>query len=252
MNKSKFTEVWKDPVQGSWWKALVVFISYWLLRIKTEQLTLIEGLRLSGDKFTMKDLENIEVVTKIMAKASIWMLIYTILLLVFLLIMSKLFKFKLFDFTKLNRDDFWFTIKTYLIFLVLAFILSNLILYFNPDYQTAQNQAGVESMVSGMNVALAFLYVVILIPITEEILFRGLIMKYIFPLMPVVGAIVSSVTFAGIHLIAGTFNIWDFLTYYTLSIAITFVYWRTRKLEYSIMYHMIQNGLAFAVMTLIK
>lgn len=252
MNKSKFTEVWKDPVQGSWWKALVVFISYWLLRIKTEQLTLIEGLRLSGDKFKMKDLENIEVVTKIMAKASIWMLIYTILLLVFLLIMSKLFKFKLFDFTKLNRDDFWFTIKTYLIFLVLAFILSNLILYFNPDYQTAQNQAGVESMVSGMNVALAFLYVVILIPITEEILFRGLIMKYIFPLMPVVGAIVSSVTFAGIHLIAGTFNIWDFLTYYTLSIAITFVYWRTRKLEYSIIYHMIQNGLAFAVMTLIK
>lgn len=252
MNKSKFTEVWKDPVQGSWWKALVVFISYWLLRIKTEQLTLIEGLRLSGDKFTMKDLENIEVVTKIMAEANIWMLIYTILLLVFLLIMSKLFKFKLFDFTKLNRDDFWFTIKTYLIFLVLAFILSNLILYFNPDYQTAQNQAGVESMVSGMNVALAFLYVVILIPITEEILFRGLIMKYIFPLMPVVGAIVSSVTFAGIHLIAGTFNIWDFLTYYTLSIAITIVYWRTRKLEYSIMYHMIQNGLAFVVMTLIK
>ncbi len=246
----QFGEVWKDPVKGSWWKALLIFVGYFLIRIKAEQLIMFEGIKASGDTPTVEQFNDMAKLTEWMGHASHLLLVSAIVLLAFILIMSYFFKFKFFDLPTFHKQDFWFTVKTYLAFMVISLIIGNLIMYLDPSYETAKNQAAVESLTKNMNLFVSFLYIVIITPITEELLFRGLIMKYTFPLMPFVGALVSSLLFAGVHMMADITNGLDFLLYYTLSVALTLVYWKTRKLEYSILYHMIQNGLAFVVMAL--
>lgn len=69
-------------------------------------------------------------------------------------------------------------------------------------------------------------------------------MKYLLPLTPVLGAIVSWVLFTWAHIHAGSSWI-DYVLYGILSAGMVLVYWRTRRLEYTILFHMIQNAIGF-------
>ncbi|WP_273478614.1 CPBP family intramembrane glutamic endopeptidase [Ignavigranum ruoffiae] len=235
-------QVWSDRVKGSWWKSIVIIISYLLLRIKFETMALNKGIELSGDQVVLTDLQDPMKVMYYMGQSGWYYHLSTFALLAFLFLMLYLFKFKIFDLKQIKVPLLGWTVLTFIAFFALGMVFSVAVSYFAPDYQAPMNQQAVEALVKEMSGLGVFLNIVIMTPITEEILLRGLVMKYLFPLMPVVGALVSAVVFAMLHMPA---NIIDFFLYFILSAGLTYVYWRTRKIEYPILYHMIQNFLGF-------
>lgn len=237
-----FKQIWSDRVKGSWWKSLIIIVTYLLFRFKFESMALTKGIELSGDSVALTDLQDPMKVMYYMGQSGWYYHGATLALLVLLLLGLYIFKFKLFDLKALKLSLVGWTLATFIAFFILGMVLSVAISYLAPDYQDPLNQQAVEAMVSQMDRYGVFLNIVILTPITEEIILRGLVMKYIFPLTPVIGAIVSAVVFALLHMPG---NLIDFLVYFILSAGLTYVYWRTRKIEYPIIYHMIQNGLGF-------
>lgn len=241
-------QVWGDRVKGSWWKALVLILIYFLARIRLEGWVLYEGIKRSGQEASVADFENLEKVMQWMAEAQWQYHLVTFILLILLLAGIYLFKFKIFDFKSVKVKLFVWTLLMFIFFFLLNIILSIIISYLQPDYQSPINQQAVETLVKNMALWGAFLNIVILTPITEELILRGLMMKYIFPLTPYLGAIVAALIFTMLHVPT---NLIDFLLYFILSAGITFVYWRTRKIEYAIFYHMLQNLIGFIQMQLL-
>ena len=233
---------WGDKVKGSWWKAILLIVAYFLLRIKLESMILVQGIKMSGQEASISDLQDPIKVMTWLGQAQWYYQAATLLLLVFIFIGLHVLTFKLFDLKEIKGKLLAWTVLVFCTFFILNIGLSLLITYFQPDYLSPDNQQAVEALVGQMASLGAFVNIVILTPITEEILFRGLIMKYTFPLIPALGALVASLVFTYLH---GPANLIDFMIYFILSAGITFVYWKTRKIEYAIFYHMIQNLLAF-------
>ena len=86
---------------------------------------------------------------------------------------------------------------------------------------------------------------VIMAPIVEELVFRGLLMTRVFNSNSIVGLIVSSFLFGLVH-IPNSVGAW--IIYGGMGVALATVYRTTKKLEYSIMAHMINNTLAVSMM----
>lgn len=244
---SELKQPWQDQVKGSWWKAPLVIIGYFILRIMTETWVLIEGARNSNAQITPENLETINL-TELMTFAPIQYFLQTLVLTLLIILVCRFLGFRFFDFKTFTWRTFLKALGFYFLIYVLQIIVTMVILAIVPDYSQPANQTAVESMVKNMNVVLMFINIVILTPITEEYILRGLIMKYTFSLMPTVGAIVAAVVFTLLHSPA---NWMDFMVYFILSAGFTFIYWYTRKLEYPILLHIIQNFIGFMVIQLL-
>ena len=85
-----------------------------------------------------------------------------------------------------------------------------------------------------MNPFVLITVTVIMAPIVEELIFRGLLMGRVFNPDSIVGLILSSLLFAGMGFTLGT------------------VYRKFQKLEYCIMAHMINNSIAVSMMLLLQ
>lgn len=99
---------------------------------------------------------------------------------------------------------------------------------------------------AGKNDFFSFLTIVIAAPILEELIFRGIILggllkKY----SPLTAIIVSSVLFGLIHL-----NPWQFISAMIIGAFSGWIYYKTRKLSYSIFIHLTNNAVAFLNMIL--
>lgn len=90
----------------------------------------------------------------------------------------------------------------------------------------------------------SFLAVVVVAPIFEEMIFRGVLLKGFLKNYSPTKAILWSALFFGIaHL-----NPWQFITAFFAGCLFGWVYWRTRSLIPCILLHMVNNGLAFGAM----
>ena len=125
-------------------------------------------------------------------------------------------------------------------------ILSNWVLQLEGQ-TTTLNQSDLEQLILLLPIALFFVIVVIVAPITEEIIFRGFAAKRLFPNKEWLGLLVGSALFALAH---RPTNIGSALTYGILSAVLAFIYWRTKDIRYSIAFHAINNLIAFMVMVL--
>ena len=105
------------------------------------------------------------------------------------------------------------------------------------------NQKVLESI--HMNPIILITRSVIMAPIVEELVFRGLLMTRVFNSNSIVGLIVSSFLFGLVH-IPNSVGAW--IIYGGMGVALATVYRTTKKLEYSIMAHMINNTLAVSMM----
>lgn len=244
-HKVPLTQVWGDQVKGSWWKAILVVLGYVLLRVTFETRVLMEGIRRTSATPSLEDLQNQSKLMEFMGNAQWHYHLSTLALLIFLLVASFFLGFKFFRLKEVRMAGILWTLKIYALFFVLNLVLSYVVDWIQPNYSSPDNQVAVEALVSNMVFWAAFIDLVILTPITEEIILRGLLMKYVFSLMPVVGAGVSAIIFAFLH---SPSNWIDFLIYFVLSAGLTYVYWRSRKLEYSIVFHMLQNFIATMMM----
>ena len=95
---------------------------------------------------------------------------------------------------------FGFALLSFVGYLFSSELVTHLILLLEPSFYNA-NDANI-GMMASRNFPLMFFCTVILAPLTEETLFRGLIFRGLFDLSPVLAYAVSIVVFSFIHLTA--------------------------------------------------
>ena len=100
-----------------------------------------------------------------------------------------------------------------------------------------------------MNPFVLITVTVIMAPIVEELIFRGLLMGRVFNPDSIVGLILSSLLFGLAHM-PNSIGVW--IVYAGMGFVLGTVYRKCQKLEYCIMAHMINNSIAVSMMLLLQ
>ncbi len=109
------------------------------------------------------------------------------------------------------------------------------------------NQATIENI--HMNPFVLITFTVIMAPIVEELVFRGILMGRVFNPDSIVGLILSSLLFGLAHM-PNSIGVW--IIYAGMGFVLGTVYRKCQKLEYCIMAHMINNSIAVSMMLLLQ
>ena len=146
----------------------------------------------------------------------------------------------------------WYALLGYLGNLMLSGMVASAILDFYPEFANV-NDATVMGL-ADQNMALMFIGAVVLAPVTEELLFRGLIFRGLYDRSPLAAHLVTMVLFSLIH-VTGYIGVYDwkllfccFLQYLAPAYCLNFAYQQSGTIFSSIAMHMITNLMAFAVM----
>ena len=113
---------------------------------------------------------------------------------------------------------------------------------------TTSNQSTINNLVQSSSLISSFFLLVLIAPICEEILCRGIIPKKIFRGKEKLGYLVGAVVFALLHTPT---NLPSLLIYGGMSTVLTWTAYKTERLEMSILLHMIVNGIAFCLLALL-
>ncbi|WP_148887343.1 CPBP family intramembrane glutamic endopeptidase [Streptococcus sp. Marseille-P6264] len=149
------------------------------------------------------------------------------------------------DFSFFNLKSVIWLILSYLITFGIS-IFAALIMVLEGQFSgTTANQAALQSLFHNTPVILILVGTLLSAPILEEILFRGLIPKKLFPQHELIGLIVGSILFGFFH---GPTNIGSFILYAGMGGVLALVVYQTKHLEMGILAHMLRNGIAILVM----
>ena len=113
---------------------------------------------------------------------------------------------------------------------------------------TTSNQSTINNLVQNSSLISSFFLLVLIAPICEEILCRGIIPKKIFRGKEKLGYLVGAVVFALLHTPT---NLPSLLIYGGMSTVLSWTAYKTQRLEMSILLHMIVNGVAFCLLALV-
>ena len=131
---------------------------------------------------------------------------------------------------------------------ILAFNILGVVLLRLMNETTTSNQSNINDLVQNSSLISSFFLLVLIAPICEEILCRGVIPKKLFRGKENVGYIVGAIIFALLHLPT---NLPSLLIYGGMSTVLTWTVYKTQRLEMSILLHMIVNGVAFCLLALV-
>ena len=131
---------------------------------------------------------------------------------------------------------------------ILAFNILGVVLLRLMNETTTGNQSNINDLVQNSSLISSFFLLVLIAPICEEILCRGVIPKKLFRGKENVGYIVGAIIFALLHLPT---NLPSLLIYGGMSTVLTWTVYKTQRLEMSILLHMIVNGVAFCLLALV-
>ncbi len=120
--------------------------------------------------------------------------------------------------------------------MMLGNYVSGVILTLIESYTGLQTQNPVEAVVQKMPLWGSFLFVAVVAPIIEEIVFRGILCKRLLPLGEGYAVVLSAAFFALVH-----GNLYQLFYAFTLGCFFSFVYVKTGKLRYTILYHVTIN-----------
>ena len=126
--------------------------------------------------------------------------------------------------------------------------ISGVLLLHLRNETTTSNQSNINDLVQNSSLISSFFLLVLIAPICEEILCRGVIPKKLFRGKENVGYIVGAIIFALLHLPT---NLPSLLIYGGMSIVLSWTAYKTQRLEMSILLHMIVNGVAFCLLALV-
>lgn len=154
-------------------------------------------------------------------------------------------------------EDVFYGMGGLLVYFVLTVFVVSVVKYFVPGLDLQQQQElGYSKDVVGPALAVAFLGLVILPPLAEEILFRGFLYTGLRSKLPVlVAAIITSVLFGVAHLQWGSDNPLHWAAALdTLVLSFVLIYLRQtrRSLWPAIYLHMFKNGYAFLALFVLK
>lgn len=126
-------------------------------------------------------------------------------------------------------------------------LLGSLLLRLTNEVTTS-NQSILNGLVQNSSLISTFFLLVLIAPICEEILCRGIIPKKIFRGKEKLGFVVGAIVFALLHMPT---NLPSVIIYGGMSTVLTWTVYKTQRLEMSILLHMIVNGVAFCLLALV-
>ena len=112
---------------------------------------------------------------------------------------------------------------------------------------TTSNQQVINNLVSESSLISSFFLIVLIAPICEEIICRGIIPTKLFQGYEKLGYVVGWLIFLLAHTPS---NLPSFLIYGWMSAVLTWTAYRTRRLEMSISVHMLLNSISFILLAL--
>ena len=119
--------------------------------------------------------------------------------------------------------------------------------YTHLGVSNSANQAAIEN--AHMNPFVLITVTVIMAPIVEELIFRGLLMGRVFNPDSLVGLTLSSLLFGLVHM-PNSIGVW--IRYAGMGFTLGVVYRKCQKLEYCIIAHMINNSIVVSMMLLLQ
>ena len=133
----------------------------------------------------------------------------------------------------------------------LVWFLSLVVQFFLPDDPSVNQQIATDLTLS--QPLFSFFAVVIFAPLTEELIFRGMLARYLFPKQDnskqtLIFLLVSSVLFALIHFPG---DVQQFLVYTSLGFSLGLAYISRKGLVYSISLHALNNLVSFLMILML-
>lgn len=113
---------------------------------------------------------------------------------------------------------------------------------------TTSNQQVINNLVSENSLISSFFLIVLIAPICEEIICRGIIPTKLFQGYEKFGYVIGWLIFLLAHMPS---NLPSFLIYGWMSGVLTWTAYRTRRLEMSIAIHMVLNSISFILLALV-
>ena len=110
---------------------------------------------------------------------------------------------------------------------------------------TSTNDKALNALVTDRTAVLMTILVVILVPITEELLYRGVFTSFFFKNQPFWQVAMSGVIFGLMH---SSTNFISALVYVTMGWILAYVYVHTRNLSNSLTLHILNNAPFIAVL----
>lgn len=104
-----------------------------------------------------------------------------------------------------------------------------------------ENQAALDQMFINVPAYLQFAVVGFILPIMEEIIFRGLLAKVLFGKYFKTGLVISSLLFMAAHL---AFTPQTIIIYGIMSAGLAITYYKTKHIEYSMGVHILNNSMS--------
>lgn len=151
--------------------------------------------------------------------------------------------------------DVAMVIGGYVVYFITFIFISGIAQNIAPTIDTNQKQEIGFTGAHGFNLVLVFCSLVILPPVTEEILFRGFLFRGLRKSMPVgLAVLFTSLLFGAAHLQVGSSQplLWiAALDTFSLSLVLIWLRVKTGNLWASIGLHMLKNGLAYFVLFIV-
>ena len=170
----------------------------------------------------------------------------SIVVLVVFIIGARKTKLATFDLSFFKAKDLARLVLSYLVIFATN-LLGSLLLRLTNE-ATTNNQSILNGLVQNSSLISTFFLLVLIAPICEEILCRGIIPKKIFRGKEKLGFIVGAIVFALLHMPT---NLPSVIIYGGMSTVLTWTAYKTERLEMSILLHMILNGIAFCLLALL-
>ena len=172
--------------------------------------------------------------------------ILSIAVLIVFIIGARKTKLATFDLSFFKAKDLARLVLSYLVIFATNLLGSALLRMMNET--TTSNQSTLNGLVQNSSLISTFFLIVLVAPICEEILCRGIIPQKIFRGKEKLGFIVGAIVFALLHTPT---NLPSVIIYGGMSTVLTWTAYKTERLEMSILLHMILNGIAFCLLALL-
>lgn len=170
----------------------------------------------------------------------------SIVVLVVFIIGSRKTKLATFNLSFFKAKDLARLVLSYLVIFATNLLGSALLRMMNET--TTSNQSTLNGLVQNSSLISTFFLIVLVAPICEEILCRGIIPQKIFRGKEKLGFVVGAIVFALLHMPT---NLPSVIIYGGMSTVLTWTAYKTERLEMSILLHMILNGIAFCLLALL-
>ena len=223
----KKKSIWQEILDRGIW--VLIF----LIGLVLSQLPLILSALLSAKQFPL-------------LQSGLLVALLSVAILTVFIFSARKTEIATFNLSFFKAKDLARLVLSYLVILTSNLFGSALLRLMNES--TTSNQSTINNLVQNSSLISSFFLLVLIAPICEEILCRGIIPKKIFRGKEKLGYLVGAVVFALLHTPT---NLPSLLIYGGMSTVLTWTAYRTERLEMSILLHMIVNGIAFCLLALL-